>query len=444
MEFLQEKSLKELDPVMYELLIEEHSRQVCGLEMIASENFVSRGVLDGLSSTFSMFNNDRNEKLNSIYSHELIQLTKKRALEAYKLDPGVWGVNVKPHSGSPANFAVLNAVLRQGDRIMGLSLQHGGHLTHGHYTNLRRVNCSSFYFESLPYITNSEGIIDYDRLEENAILYRPKLIVAGASGYPRQIDFKRFREICEKVKAYLMVDISHYSGLITAEKYPSPREYADFITTTTHKTLRGPRSAIIFYRKDIDSRLRTTIDNSVNKELQSSVHYNQIAALCFQLKQVTSEQWAKYASDVIANSRLMCEVFKELGLDTLTDGTDSHKVLLDTRPLNLSGGKVEKVLEACEISTSRSSLPCDGRTMNSSGVRLGSAALTSRGFGLDEFKVVTKIIYDTLVAARDLQKENETLMEFTSTVKASPVIEKTRQIVRDLASSFEFLPKEKC
>ncbi|KAH8583548.1 serine hydroxymethyltransferase [Cryptosporidium sp. chipmunk genotype I] len=439
MVFLQEKSLKELDPIMYELINEEHDRQINGLEMIASENFVSKGVLESLSSTFSMFNNDRKMELNSEPVQELLELTNKRALTAYGLDPEVWGANVKPHSGSPANFALLNAVLKPNDRIMGLSLQHGGHLTHGHYTNLRRVNCSSHYFESLPYVTDLEGVIDYDKLEENAILYRPKMIIAGASGYPRKIDFKKFRSICDKVKAYLMVDIAHYSGLIVAGKYPSPKDYADFITTTSHKTLRGPRSAIIFYRKEIEPKLRVKIDESVSNEIQSSIHYNQVAALCFQLKQVVSDSWVRYAGKVLENSQLLCQLLAESGLNILTNGSDSHKVLLDTRSLNISGAKAEKALEACGISTSRSSLPCDGRTMNCSGVRLGTAALTSRGMELDDFKFVSKVITEVLTAARDIQKDGETLAEFVSNIRASPTIENIRQTVRRFASSFEFV-----
>ncbi|EAK89448.1 cytosolic serine hydroxymethyl transferase [Cryptosporidium parvum Iowa II] len=439
MVFLQEKSLKELDPIMYELINEEYDRQINGLEMIASENFVSKGVLDSLSSTFSMFNNDKNMELNSTSAQELLELTNERALKAYGLDPEVWGANVKPHSGSPANFAVLNAVLKPNDRIMGLSLQHGGHLTHGHYTNLKRVNCSSHYFESLPYVTDLEGVIDYDKLEENAILFRPKMIIAGASGYPRMINFKRFRDICDKVKAYLMVDIAHYSGLVVAGKYPSPKDYADFITTTSHKTLRGPRSAIIFYRKDVESKIRVKIDESVSKEIQSSIHFNQVAALCFQLKQVVSASWVKYASRVLESSQLLCKLLEESGIKILTNGTDSHKILIDTRSLNISGAKAEKALEVCEISTSRSSLPCDGRTMNCSGVRLGTAALASRGMELDDFKFVSRIIVEVLTTARDIQKDGETLAEFVSNIKASPAIENIRQTVRKFASSFEFV-----
>ncbi|KAJ1614943.1 cytosolic serine hydroxymethyl transferase [Cryptosporidium canis] len=445
MVFLQDKSLKELDPIMYELINEEYRRQLNGLEMIASENFVSKGVLDGLSCIFSMFNNDRRIELNSSAAAELLELTNKRALHAYGLDPDVWGVNVKPHSGSPANFAVLNAVLKPKDRIMGLSLQHGGHLTHGHYTNSKRVNCSSHYFESLPYVTNSDGVVDYDKLEENAMLYRPRVIIAGASGYPRKLDFERFRNICNKINAYLMVDIAHYSGLVVAGEYPSPKDYADFITTTSHKTLRGPRSAIIFYRKAIESKLRINIDESVSCEIQSSIHYNQVAALCFQLNQVVSHSWAIYANKVLENSRFLCKLLSESGINILTNGSDSHKILLDTRSLNISGAKAEKALEACEISTSRSSLPCDGRTMNCSGLRLGTAALTSRGMGLNDFKFISEIITEALNIARDIQKDGESIAEFISNVNASPYIENIRVAVRKFASSFEFVSmEEKC
>ncbi|KAH7649868.1 cytosolic serine hydroxymethyl transferase [Cryptosporidium bovis] len=416
---------EEVDPLMFELLREECYRQYKGLEMIASENFVSNGVLEALSSTFSMFNNDKKDCLNSPFCSELEELTKKRAIEAFHLDPDIWDVNVRPHSGSPANFALLNSILKQSDRIMGLSLHHGGHLTHGHYTNVRKVNFSSYFFESLPYLTNSDGIIDYDKLEENALLYRPKVIIAGASGYPREINFKRFREICDRVRAYLMVDISHYSCLIVAGKYPSPKDYADFITSTSHKILRGPRSEKINY--------------SVTGEIQSSTHFNQVSALCTQLKYVKSENWRRYANDIIINSKTLCNELKEAGIEVLTDGTDSHKVMINTISLNLNGSKAEKALEVCNISSSRSSLPCDGRTMSCSGVRLGTTVLTTRGLTSEDMKFISILIFQCLKVASSIQAEKETLDEFIEKIKENNEIKIIREKVTKFASKFELI-----
>ncbi|OII76997.1 serine hydroxymethyltransferase family protein [Cryptosporidium andersoni] len=436
-------SLKELDPEISSLLSQEYERQSRSLELIASENFVSQAIMDCLGSIFSVSYNDFNNsgKIISPSIQKLEILTKQRALKAFNLDSEIWGVNIQPHSGSPANFALLCSILKPHDRLMGLSLQSGGHLTHGHYTGTRKVNCSSFYFESLPYISDENGWINYDLLEKNALLYRPKLIIGGSSGYPRQINFARIREICDKVKAYFMVDIAHYSGLIAGGVYDSPEKYADFITTTTHKTLRGPRSAMIFYNKIKNPNIEVIINKTVNPGLQCSTHYNQIAALCCQLKEVLSDNWKIYSSNVLSNSKELAKYLKNQGLDILTDGTDSHIVLINSRKFNLSGLKTEKILDACGISCSRSSLPCDGGTMNCSGIRLGSGALTTRGLNKKDFEVIANLIMDAIRIGQKIQDNGaKSIEDYTSSFEKYSEIREIKEKVRNLLKEFDFSP----
>jgi glycine hydroxymethyltransferase len=265
---------------------------------------------------------------------------------------------VQPLSGSPANFAVYTALLGPGGKLMGLSLTHGGHLTHGHQSETKKISASSLYFESKAYYVNEEtGLIDYDALEVAALEFKPNMIVCGASAYPRDFDYKRFREICDKVGALLMADIAHTSGFIASKLLSSPFEYVDIVTTTTHKSLRGPRHGMIFFRK----RFEEAINFAVFPMLQGGPHNNNIAALAVQLKEVMSEDFRAYSKQVISNCQALGKALADKGERFITGGTDNHLLMWDLRPHDLTGSKVEKVFDKIHITTNKNSLVGDKR-----------------------------------------------------------------------------------
>lgn len=317
-------------------------------------------------------------------------LCMERALELYGLDPAEWGVNVQPYSGSPANFATYTALLQPHDRIMGLDLPSGGHLTHGFQTPKRKVSATSVYFESMPYIVSPEtGLIDYDEMEKRARMFLPKLLIAGGSAYPREWDYGRMRQIADSVGALLMVDMAHISGLVAARCVDSPFEYADVVTSTTHKTLRGPRSGIIFAK----TQYMEQINNAVFPMLQGGPHNHQIGALAVALKEANSPEYTRYAKAVIANAKALARGLTKRGHVLATGGTDNHLMLWDVRPMGLTGSKVEKVLELASVTTNKNSIPGDTSAINPGGVRLGTPALTSRGLDEKDFDCVAEFLH---------------------------------------------------
>jgi glycine hydroxymethyltransferase len=386
---------------------------------------------------------------------EVELLCQKRALEAFHLDPAKWGVNVQCLSGSPANLQVYQAIMPPHGRLMGLDLPHGGHLSHGYQTPQRKISAVSTYFETMPYRVNLEtGIIDYDELQRNAILYRPKILVAGTSAYCRLIDYERMRKIADSVGAYLVVDMAHISGLIASGVIPSPFEYADVVTTTTHKSLRGPRGAMIFFRKGVRSTdpktgketmydLENPINFSVFPGHQGGPHNHTITALAVALKQAATPEFKAYQEQVIANAKALEKKFKELGHKLVSDGTDSHMVLLDLRQFSLDGARVEAVLEQINIACNKNSIPGDKSALTPCGIRIGTPAMTSRGFGVADFEKVAQYIDESIKICKEVQaalpKDANKLKDFKLKV-ASGEVSRINELRTEIASWSQTFP----
>jgi len=445
-------SLAELDPEITEIINGEKKRQTESLNLIPSENFTSKAVLEALGSVMQNKYSEGYPGARYYGGNEFIDqaetLCQKRALEAYDLDPEKWGVNVQPMSGSPANFYAYTALLKPHERIMSLDLPHGGHLSHGYQTPTKKISAVSTYFEVLPYrLDEGTGLIDYEALAKMATLYRPKLIVMGASAYPRHIDYAAMRKVADATGSYLLMDMAHISGLVAGKALPTPFEYADVVTTTTHKSLRGPRGAMIFYRKGVKKvnkkgkeimwDLEQKINMSVFPGHQGGPHNHTITALAVALKQANTEEFREYQAQVLKNSAAMANRMQKLGYSLVSGGTDNHLMLVDLREKGVDGAKVEKLLDLANVTINKNTVPGDKSAMVPGGIRMGAPALTSRGLMEKDFEQVGEFVHEGIQLAIEIQKEapSSKLKDFVPLLENDGVSQ-LKEEVSKFASSF--------
>lgn len=407
------QSLAEHDPELFAAIGQELTRQQTQIELIASENIVSRAVLEAQGSVLT---NKYAEGLPGKRYYggcEFVDVAEELARERAKKLFGCAFANVQPHSGAQANQAVMMALLQPGDTILGMALASGGHLTHG-----AAPNQSGKWFKAVQYgVRREDALIDYDQVEALAREHRPKMIIAGASAYPRVIDWKRFREIADSVGAYLMVDMAHYAGLVAGGSYPSPLAHAHVTTTTTHKTLRGPRGGLILSN---DDEIGKKINSAVFPGLQGGPLMHVIAAKAVCFGEALDPSFKAYARNIVDNARILADTLKKGGLDIVSGGTDSHIVLVDLRPKKLTGNIAEVSLEHAGMTCNKNAVPYDPeKPMVTSGVRLGTPAATTRGFGAAEWRRTGEMIVRVLdgLAANGSEKNSSVEKEIRAEVK---------------------------
>ncbi len=383
------KELKQYDSEIYEASMRELSRQQHNIELIASENIVSKGVLLAAGTVLT------NKYAEGYPAHryyggcqfvdEVEEIARQRACKLFGADHA----NVQPHSGASANLAVFFALLQPGDTVLSMSLAHGGHLSHG-----SPVNISGKYFNIVPYgVCDADGRIDYDEVERKAVECKPKLILAGASAYPREIDFKRFSEIAKKVGAYLMVDMAHIAGLVAAGLHQNPVPYADVVTTTTHKTLRGPRGGMILCKEEYAK----AIDKAIFPGIQGGPLMHIIAAKAVAFKEALQPEFRVYQQQIINNAAKLAEELKKRGFNLVSGGTDNHLMLIDLQNFNITGKQFEHNLDEVHITANKNAVPNDPQSpFITSGLRVGTPAVTSRGFKEAEMEKIAGWLYDTV------------------------------------------------
>ena len=399
-------NLKNYDPEIYEVIVKETQRQREHIELIASENFVSEAVLEANGSTLTnkYAEGYPGKRYYGGCEHVDVSedLARKRLCEIFGADHA----NVQPHSGADANVAVYFGLLKAGDTVLGMNLSEGGHLTHG-----SPVNISGKVFIFVSYGVNEDEVIDYDDVLAKAKEAKPKLIVAGASAYPREIDFKRFSEIAKEVGALFMVDMAHVAGLVAAGKHSNPVPYADVVTTTTHKTLRGPRGGAILCKEE-HAKL---IDKSVFPGLQGGPLEHIIAGKAVAFKEALSDEYKQYIDQVCKNAKALGEALTEGGIRLVSGGTDNHLLLLDVRDLGLTGKEAEALLSEVNITVNKNTIPNDPESpFVTSGVRIGTPAVTTRGADEEDMKVIGKLMIDTLKKSRSTEEIKQDVLDLMS------------------------------
>ncbi|KAF6155518.1 hypothetical protein GIB67_017873 [Kingdonia uniflora] len=447
------------DPEIHGIMENEKQRQFKGIELIASENYVCKAVMEALGShltnKYSEGMPGARYYIGNQHIDEIEILCCERALSAFGLKSENWGVNVQPYSCTSANFAVYTALLLPKDRIMGLDSPSGGHLSHGYYTpSGKKVSGGSIFFESFPYkVDPFTGYIDYDKLEEKALDYRPKILICGGSSYPREWDYARFRRIADKCGAVLMCDMAQISGLVATKECSSPFTYCDIVTSTTHKSLRGPRGGIIFYRKGAKPMERGTLGSQGNDSdhydfeerinfavfpsLQGGPHNNHIAALAVALKQVATPEFKVYMQQVKKNAQTLASALLRRKCRLVTGGTDNHLVLWDLGTLGLTGKNYEKVCEMCHITLNKTAIFGDNGTISPGGVRIGTPAMTSRGCLESDFEKIADFLLMAAQIASIVQREHGKLQkDFLKGLQSNKDIVELRNRVDSFASQF--------
>lgn len=399
-------SLLNVDKEIFDLIEKERTREDTHIELIASENFVSKAVLKAQGSILTNKYAEGYSGKRYYGGCEYIDMIETLANERVQKLFNVKYSNVQPHSGSQANMASYRSLLEPKDVVLGMKLNDGGHLTHGHQKSFSGEDYTFYSYG----VDEKTGLIDYNEVERLAKEYKPKLIVCGASAYPRVIDFKRFREICDSVGAYLMCDMAHIAGLVAAGEHPSPCEYADIVTTTTHKTLRGPRGGVILTNNE---EIIKKVNSSVFPGVQGGPLMHVIAAKAVAFKEALTDEFKEYSKHVVKNAKALAQELINLGYKIVSNGTDNHLLLVDVKSsLGISGKKAENILASVNITVNKNTIP--GETLKptiTSGIRIGSAAMTSRGFNEDEFKYVANLMHEALSA-----NDEETILKVKNKV----------------------------
>lgn len=392
--------LADRDPEIFGAIENELERLQTGIELIPSENLVSRAVLEAQGSVMTNKYAEGYPGKRYYGGGEFVDVAENLALERVKQLYNCQYANVQPHSGSQANQAAFFALMMPGDTFMGMDLAAGGHLTHGH-----TVNFSGKWFNAVQYkVTPDTHLIDFDNVRDLARQHKPKVIIAGATAYPRIVDFKTFRQICDEVGAKLMVDMAHFSGLVAGGVYPNPCEYAHIVTSTTHKTIRGPRGGMTLTNDEETAKL---VDKAVFPGLQGGPLMHVIAAKAVAFGEALRPEFKTYAKNVVENCQTLCTTLKARGLDLVSGGTDTHLALVDLRPYGVTGMKAQKSLERANMTCNKNAIPYDTQKMTvTSGIRIGSPVGTTRGFGKAEFELVGNLIADVLAGLRDSPDDN--------------------------------------
>lgn len=378
--------VRKVDSEIADAIVDEQNRQNSHIELIASENWVSKAVMAAMGSPLTNKYAEGYPAKRYYGGCQCVDVVEELAIERAKELFGCDYANVQPHSGAQANLAVQFAICEPGDTIMGMNLAHGGHLTHG-----SPVNISGKYFNIVPYGVNDDGFIDYEELERIAMETKPKMIIAGASAYARKIDFKRFREVADKVGAVLMVDMAHIAGLVAAGEHESPIPYADVVTTTTHKTLRGPRGGLILCNQEAADKYN--FNKAVFPGIQGGPLMHVIAAKAVCFKEALSDEFKAYQKGIVDNAQALCKGLMDRGVKIVSGGTDNHLMLVDLTNFDLTGKEVEKLLDMAHITANKNTIPNDPKSpFVTSGIRLGTPAVTSRGMNTEDMDKIAEAI----------------------------------------------------